>query len=35
MKEDDFKDVKGKIALIERGDIDFKDKIANAKKLVL
>ncbi|VGU17801.1 C5A peptidase [Streptococcus pyogenes] len=31
-KEDDFKDVKGKIALIERGDIDFKDKIANAKK---
>ncbi|RXS54698.1 peptidase C5, partial [Streptococcus pyogenes] len=32
MKEDDFKDVKGKIALIERGDIDFKDKIANAKK---
>lgn len=34
-KEDDFKDVKGKIALIERGDIDFKDKIAKAKKLVL
>lgn len=31
-KEDDFKDVKGKIALIERGDIDFKDKIAKAKK---
>ncbi|HGI2689115.1 TPA: S8 family serine peptidase [Streptococcus agalactiae] len=31
-KEDDFKDVEGKIALIERGDIDFKDKIANAKK---
>ncbi|MGT2729215.1 S8 family serine peptidase [Streptococcus phocae subsp. salmonis] len=29
---DDFSEAEGKIALIERGDLDFKDKIVNAKK---